>query len=59
MVEGCKKGDDVLDDLAQLVLSKGGNVFVLPTHQIPKFRVVVAICDPKLSDASTEARVVS
>lgn len=41
--------DDVLDDLAQIVLSKGGQVIVADRSQIPKGRSVLAITAPRKS----------
>lgn len=36
--------DDVLDDLGELVLSKGGKVLVVPSAQIPTKTGAAAIC---------------
>lgn len=37
--------DDILDDLAQAVLARGGEVFVVPREQLPKGRSALAILD--------------
>lgn len=37
--------DDVLDDLAQMVLSQGGDVFVAKRNEIPEGRPILAILD--------------
>ena len=37
--------DDILDDLAQLVLARGGEVIVASKHEIPKGRPILAITD--------------
>ncbi len=37
--------DDILDDLAQMVLSQGGEVTVASRHEIPKGRPILAILD--------------
>ncbi|MEZ4871955.1 MAG: hypothetical protein R2827_06875 [Bdellovibrionales bacterium] len=39
--------DDLLDDLAQLVLAKGGRVVVASADQIPKGRPILAILNEK------------
>lgn len=37
--------DDILDDLAQMVLSQGGEVIIASNHEIPKGRPVLAILE--------------
>ncbi len=37
--------DDILDDLAQIVLSRGGEVLVAPSEKIPNARPVLALVD--------------
>ena len=37
--------DDILDDLAQIVLSQGGEVIVASKNEIPKGRPILAILD--------------
>lgn len=37
--------DDILDDLAQMVLSQGGEVIIAKQHEIPKGRPILAILD--------------
>lgn len=37
--------DDILDDLAQMVLNQGGEVVVAPKNEIPKGRPILAILD--------------
>lgn len=37
--------DDVLDDLAQIVISKGGEVVIAPRREIPKGRLALAILE--------------
>jgi len=39
--------DDILDDLAQLVLAQGGEVHVAPQHEMPKGWPAVAILRPE------------
>ena len=43
--------DDVLDDLAQAVLSKGGEVIVAPRDSIPKGRPILAILKSQVPEA--------
>lgn len=47
--------DDLLDDLAQLVLAKGGEVIVAPQNDIPKGRPALAILKKK--ESSNEEKV--
>lgn len=50
------KDDDLLDDLAQEVLARGGDVVVAPLEQIPKGRPILAIMDkPELVVESQKA----
>ncbi len=44
--------DDILDDLAQEVLSKGGEVVVAARDEIPKGRPILAILDSSGSELS-------
>jgi hypothetical protein len=44
--------DDILDDLAQEVLARGGEVLVLPKEDIPKGRPLLAIIEPPASELS-------
>jgi len=44
--EGGHEDDDVLDDLAQMVIAQGGEVMVAPIEEIPKHRPVLAILKP-------------
>lgn len=44
--------DDLLDDLAQMVLSQGGEVIVAKSHEIPKGRPILAILDDDGKDLS-------
>lgn len=39
-----REGDDLLDDLGELVLKQGGTVFVLPSAQMPTQTGVAATC---------------
>jgi hypothetical protein len=41
--------DDVLDDLAQMVLSQGGEVIIASRDQIPKSRPILAILDNEVT----------
>jgi hypothetical protein len=43
--------DDILDDLAEIVLSHGGEVVIAPADSMPKGRPVVAILNPKVKSA--------
>jgi hypothetical protein len=42
--------DDILDDLAQMVLSQGGEVIVAPRNEIPKGRPILAILEDDETD---------
>ena len=49
--------DCLLDDLAQTVLLKGGEVIVAKRSEIPKGRAILAVLNDKQSDLFLEARV--
>ena len=42
--------DDILDDLAQMVLKQGGEVVVASKNEIPKGRSILAILDDEIKD---------
>jgi hypothetical protein len=46
--------DDILDDLAQMVLSQGGEVIVAPRDKIPKGRPILAILGQNEAEKSKE-----
>ena len=46
--------DDILDDLAQEVLSHGGEVLVLPREEIPENRTILALLENDESNDSKE-----
>jgi hypothetical protein len=46
--------DDLLDDIAQVVLAKGGEVIVAPRGEIPKGRPLLAILEPPESYQSKQ-----
>ncbi len=50
--------DDILDDLAQMVLSQGGEVIVAPRDQIPKGRPILAILEDDGTDLEYEKEAI-
>lgn len=49
--------DDILDDLAQIVLSQGGEVVIASTDEIPKGRPILAILDDDSKEAHFEQKL--
>lgn len=47
--------DDILDDIAQIVLKNGGEVIVTPSQKIPNYFPILAISDTFLQDQTANA----